>query len=78
MTTALPMPQLLQPGDGYAPSDARRPAVTDRFIVMDEQTGVGQWLYGSARELTGEAEKKPIPAQRVAVLTGLMRQRHLL
>jgi hypothetical protein len=48
----------------------RGPAVKDRFLVMDRETGRSWWQYGASQEPASDAEQKRMSARRLAELTG--------
>jgi hypothetical protein len=51
----------------------RGPAVKDRFLVMDRETGRSWWQYGASQEQASDAEQKRMSAERLAELTGRLR-----
>jgi hypothetical protein len=55
----------------------RGPAVKDRFLVMDRQTGQSWWQYGASRETAQEVAAKRMNSERLGELTGLLRQWNL-
>lgn len=50
----------------------RGPAVKNRFLVMDRQTGEAWWQYGARQETDVEAAKKRMSVERVGELTKLL------
>lgn len=50
----------------------RGPAVTDRFLVMDRQTGESWWQYGATQESVEEATRKQMTRTRLDELAGRM------
>jgi hypothetical protein len=52
----------------------RGPAVKDRFLVMDRKTGESWWQYGARQELAHEAAEKRMSIERLAELTGWLRE----
>jgi hypothetical protein len=51
----------------------RGPAIKDRFLVMDRKTGESWWQYGASQESTYDAEQKRMSVERLAELTGWLR-----
>lgn len=51
----------------------RGPAVKDRFLVMDRDTGQSWWQYGASQESEEAAERKRMSAGRLAELTSWLR-----
>lgn len=56
----------------------RGPAVKDRFLVMDRKTGESWWQYGARQELAHEAAEKHMSIERLAELTGWLREWNFL
>jgi hypothetical protein len=52
----------------------RGPAIKDRFLVMDRKTGESWWQYGARQELAHEAAEKRMSIERLAELTGWLRE----
>jgi len=52
----------------------RGPAVKDRFLVMDRQTGQSWWQYGAGKEPAASAQAKRMTAARLTELTGSLRE----
>jgi hypothetical protein len=50
----------------------RGPAVKDRFLVMDRQTGESWWQYGATQESVKEATRKQMTRTRLDELAGRM------
>jgi hypothetical protein len=50
----------------------RGPAVKDRFLVSDRQTGKAWWQYGAASESESEAAAKRMSAERMSACAGLL------
>lgn len=51
----------------------RGPAVKDRFLVMDRQTGESWWQYGANQESADSAQAKHMSLDRLRELTGWLR-----
>lgn len=49
----------------------RGPAVKDRFLVMDRQSGQSWWQYGAAKESEEEAAQKRMSLERFNELRGM-------
>lgn len=43
----------------------RRPAVADRFLVMDAATGAAWWQYGAAEESDDDSRNKRMSRERM-------------
>jgi hypothetical protein len=52
----------------------RGPAVKDRFVVMDRQTGESWWQYGASLEPAYSAEAKRMSVERLRELSDWLRE----
>jgi len=52
----------------------RGPAVKDRFLVMDRETGHSWWQYGASQEPGYDAEQKRMSVERLTELTNSLRE----